>query len=94
MYKKYYNPYHLLIRQAHEQGFLRKILIMAQIFKMPLYLVLKGSKKIFGAFGAEKHPIYPIFCVFIAFLGHFFSKNHENFLKMAPQANFFQNSVT
>ena len=58
---------------------------------MPLYLVLKGSKKIFGAFGAEKHPIYPIFCVFIAFLGHFFSKNHENFLKMAPQANFFQN---
>ena len=24
--------------------------------KIPLYLVLKGSKKIFGAFGAEKHP--------------------------------------
>ena len=61
------------------------------MFIVPLYLVLKGSKKIFGAFGDEKHPIYPIFCVFIAFLGHFFSKNREKFLKMAPQAKFFQN---
>ena len=37
-----------------------------QIFEMPLYIVFKGSKK-FGAFGAEKRPLYPIFCVVTAF---------------------------
>ena len=57
-----------------DQGFFSEYSNYSAIFKMPLYLVLKGSKKIFGAFGAEKHPIYPIFCVFIAFLGHFFPK--------------------
>ena len=62
----------------------------SRIFKTPLYLVLKGSKKIFDAFSAEKHPLYPIFCIFIAFLGHFCQKNRQNFLKMAPQAKFFE----
>ena len=76
---------------SHCQGFFSKNSNYSAIFKMPLYLVLKGSKKNFGAFGAEKHPLYPIFCVFIVFLGHFFSKNRQNFLKMAPQAKIFKN---
>ena len=58
---------------------------------MPSYLVLKGSKNFSGAFRVGEHLIYPIFCVFMAILGHLFSKNRENFLKMAPQAKLSQN---
>ena len=37
--------------------------------KIPLYLVLKGSKFFFGAFGAEKHP----YTLYFRFLLRFYA---------------------
>ena len=58
--------------------------------KISLYLVLKGSKKFRGTFGAAKTQYTPIFSVFIAFLGYnysknaFFSEKMQKFSKTAP----------
>ena len=40
---------------------------LLQAQKIPFYLVLKGSKKFFGAFGAEKHPLTLYFRVLLRF---------------------------
>ena len=48
--------------------------------KMPRYLVLKGSKKFCGAYGASKIPlIYPDFCLYCGFKKQFFEKKTREF---------------
>ena len=56
-----------------QAGFFNENSNYGAIFKMPLYLVLKGSKN-FRRLRCRKNPIYSIFCVFIAFLGNIFRK--------------------
>ena len=60
------------------------------IIKIPLYLVPKGSKKPLSP--TQKNTSYDLYFAFSLHYGRFsFSKNHQQFVIMAPQAIFFQN---
>ena len=62
--------------------------------KMPKYLVLKGSKKFCGAFGAAKKTLYTlIFAFYCTFTKQFFEKNPKIFSKPRKQ-NFAFNWIS
>ena len=63
---------------------------MAPFSKCHYIQCLRGRKN-FSAPSVPKNTLYTLYVAFYCIFRPLFSKNRENFLKMAPQAHFFQN---